>query len=110
GYMLRLGPGDLDATRFAALVARGRDRASAGDPREASVTLAEALALWRGPALADVADASFVRAEAARLEEARLSAVEERIDADLACGDHAALIGELAALVAAHPLRERLWA
>jgi DNA-binding SARP family transcriptional activator/class 3 adenylate cyclase/tetratricopeptide (TPR) repeat protein len=107
GYMLRLAPDDLDAARFEALVATSRDQAA--NAEGASATLVEALALWRGPALADVTDMSFARAEAARLEEARLSALEDRIDADLACGRHSALIGELAALVAAHPLRERLW-
>ncbi|HMC80462.1 MAG TPA: BTAD domain-containing putative transcriptional regulator, partial [Acidimicrobiia bacterium] len=109
GYVVRLAPGDLDAARFEALVASGRDQAAAGNAEDASTVLREALALWRGPALADVADLSFARAEAARLEEARLSALEDRIDADLASGRHGGLIGELAALVAAHPLRERLW-
>jgi DNA-binding SARP family transcriptional activator len=109
GYILRLAAAEFDAARFDALVASGRDQAAAGDAEQASVTLAEALALWRGPALADLADISFARAEGVRLEEARLSALEDRIDADLACGRHSGLIGELATLVAAHPLRERLW-
>jgi DNA-binding SARP family transcriptional activator len=109
GYVLRLAPGERDADRFEALVASGRAQAAAGNVEEASIELGEALALWRGPALADFADMSFARTEAARLEEARLGALEDRIDADLACGRHTGLIGELAALVAAHPLRERLW-
>src|SRR5437868_15096105 len=62
GYLLRVAPDDLDAARFEALVARGRNSAAAGDPRAASDTLRQALALWRGPALADVADAGFPRA------------------------------------------------
>ncbi|MGH8974640.1 MAG: BTAD domain-containing putative transcriptional regulator, partial [Acidimicrobiia bacterium] len=109
GYVLALGPDFVDAVRFEALVARGRRQSERGDHRAAAETLRSALALWRGPALADVADAPFARAEAARLEEGRVAALEERIDADLACGRHGELIGELAALLSEHPLRERLW-
>ncbi|MGH8973885.1 MAG: BTAD domain-containing putative transcriptional regulator, partial [Acidimicrobiia bacterium] len=109
GYVLRLEPGHLDAVRFEALVVAGRRRAVSADPEGAAGILREALALWRGPALADVADVPFARGEAARLEEARLTALEERIDADLACGRHAELVGELGTLVSAHPLRERPW-
>ncbi|HMC80223.1 MAG TPA: BTAD domain-containing putative transcriptional regulator, partial [Acidimicrobiia bacterium] len=110
GYLLRVASGDLDATRFEALLSDARRQLASGGHEVASVTLRGALALWRGRALAEVADMPFARAEAARLEEARLAAVEERIEADLACGRHAELIGELAALVSEHPLRERLWA
>jgi DNA-binding SARP family transcriptional activator len=109
GYVVRLEAGDLDTARFEELAAAGRRHVAAGDTEAGSVALAEALALWRGPALADVADLSFARAAATRLEEARLAALEDRIDADLSCGRHAEVIGELGALVAAHPLRERLW-
>jgi DNA-binding SARP family transcriptional activator len=110
GYVARLETGALDATRFDALVAEGREQAGRSDHQGAAATLREALALWRGPALADLADAPFAGAEAARLEEARLSALEERIEADLACGRHRELVAELDALTRAHPLRERLWA
>ncbi len=110
GYLLRVDAGTIDATRFEALVARARERAGGGDHQQAATLLGEALALWRGPALADVADAPFALAESTRLEEARLAALEERIEADLACGRHGELVGELDALVRAHPLRERLWA
>jgi DNA-binding SARP family transcriptional activator len=110
GYLLRVGPEDLDAARFEAGVGRARQLAAAGDHGGAAATLRESLALWRGPALADVADAPFARAEAARLAEARLAAIEERIEADLACGRHTELTAELDSLTRAHPLRERLWA
>ena len=96
GYLVRVDGDELDVLRFARLVADG-------DPHGA-------LALWRGEALADVAYEPFAQAEAARLEEARLAALEARIDADLAAGRHGALAGELDALAAAHPHRERLQA
>ncbi|MGH9282811.1 MAG: AfsR/SARP family transcriptional regulator, partial [Acidimicrobiales bacterium] len=79
GYMLRLEPDVVDATRFEALAARGRELLAGGDHWAAAETLRSALALWRGSALADVGDAAFARAEAARLEEGRVAAVEERI-------------------------------
>jgi DNA-binding SARP family transcriptional activator/class 3 adenylate cyclase len=110
GYLLRIDPEALDAARFEALVAGGRAQAGAGQHEEAGATFREALALWRGPVLADLADAPFARAEAARLEEARLAATEERVDADLSCGRHAELTAELDALTQSHPLRENLWA
>ena len=109
GYLAQVPPDSLDAARFEALVEAAREQSSGGAPDQAASTLREALALWRGPALADVADGPITRAEAARLEEARLTATEERVDADLACGRHAELIAELDALTRAHPLRERLW-
>ena len=71
------------------------ERARGAEPAAAATVLREALALWRGPALADVADAPFARAEAARLEEERLAALEERLEADLALGRHAELVAEL---------------
>ena len=107
GYMLCVEPGQLDADRFEGLVDRARQELAAGSARRGAHTLLEALALWRGPALADFARDSFAQSEIARLEEARISAVEERVEADLALGRHSELVGELEALVAAHPLRER---
>ena len=95
-YLLRVHPGELDADRFRELVQRGGD------------DLPVALALWRGPALADLADEPFARADAARLDESRLVALEARIDHDLAGADDTAVAAELEALVAAHPHRETL--
>lgn len=107
GYRLRFDDGgdEVDAVRFRALVTRARP---VQDPRARAVLLTEALELWRGPAYADFADAPFVRAAAQRLAEQRLSVLEEQAQARLEAGDHALLAGELADLVALHPLRERL--
>jgi DNA-binding SARP family transcriptional activator len=110
GYELRIEPDELDLHRFERLVQEGRHSLAGGDAEAASLKLQEALALWRGPALADVVQAELARVEAARLEELRLAALEERLEADLALGRHAQLVGELEALVAEHPLRERLHA
>ncbi len=109
GYSLRVDEGALDLDRFELLVreARARSALAAGEPAEASRLLGEALALWRGPALAEFASEPFGVEAATRLEDARLAAIEERIEADLALGRHARLIGELEELVAAEPLRER---
>lgn len=109
GYLLQVEPGTLDAGRFEALQSRSRQHAAAGDHAAAADALREALTEWRGPALADVLDVPFVRAQAARLEETRLAVVEQRLDHDLACGRHAELVGELEHLTTLHPLRERLW-
>jgi len=108
GYRITLGESELDADRFARLVAAARDDLAAGRPEAAAAGLREALGLWRGPALFDVADFAFAQGDVARLEEARLAAIEDRVEADLACGRHAGLVSELDGLVAAHPLRERL--
>ena len=108
GYVLRIEPGQTDVDRFEALAARGRRALEDGDALTASAVLREALALWRGPPLSDFAYEPFAQPEIARLEEARLAALEDRIDADLASGEHARLVGELEALVREHPLRERL--
>jgi len=108
GYRLVLADGELDAQRFEALVAAAGGDMAAGRPEAAAARLREALGLWRGPALSDVADFEFAQADVSRLEEARLAAIEDRVEADLACGRHAALASELEGLVAAHPLRERL--
>jgi predicted ATPase/DNA-binding SARP family transcriptional activator len=108
GYRMKLGQSELDADRFAQLVAAAREDLTAGRPEVAAAGLREALGLWRGPALSDVADFAFAQADAARLEEARMAAVEDRVEADLACGRHASLVSELDGLVASQPLRERL--
>ena len=104
GYVIRLAPGQLDLDRFERLVEEAGD----AEPPEAAEKLREALALWRGPALADFAYEPFAQAAIGRLEEVHLLAVEMRIDADLALGRHAELVAELDALAAEHPLRERL--
>jgi len=108
GYPLEVGPGELDVERFVRLAGEGRQALAQGDAAGAAATLGAALALWRGPALADFTYEPFGQGEIARLEEARLAALEERLEADLALGRHGELAGELEALVAAHPLRERL--
>lgn len=89
-------------------MAQGRGALERGDPLTAAALLREAQAVWRGPALADFAYEPFAQAEIARLEEVRVAALEDRIDADLASGEDARLVGELEAHVRAHPLRERL--
>jgi DNA-binding SARP family transcriptional activator/streptogramin lyase len=104
GYLLEAEPEAIDLTRFERLVAGAREAA----PEPAATQLREALALWRGPPLAEFVDEPFLRTEAKRLEELRLSVLEERIDADLALGRHAGLVGELEMLIAEHPYRERL--
>ena len=108
GYAVRVAPGELDAERFEEGFRRGRDELARGDPSEAAATLRQALELWRGPALADVADERFAQPEIARLEDLRLGCLGERIEADIAAGRHADVVGELEALVQRHPLRERL--
>jgi YVTN family beta-propeller protein len=108
GYVLRVEPEQLDAERFQRLLADGRRALARGEPEPAAEKVGEALALWRGPALADFAYESFAQADIARLEELRLSALEERVEADLALGRDAEIVGELEALVSRHPLRERL--
>ena len=104
GYVLMLQPHELDLDRFEQLVAE----AGEAEPDGAAQKLRAALELWRGPALADMAYEPFAQAEIGRLEELRWAATEQRIDADLACARHEALVGELQSLVAEHPLRERL--
>jgi len=107
GYAVRVEPDELDLHRFERLVDEGRSLLARGLAADASQRLRDALSLWRGPALADFAYQSFARTAIARLEEIRLAAVELRIDADLALGRHDELVGELEALVAEEPLRER---
>lgn len=108
GYVLETVPTSVDFGRFESLVAEGSAALAAGDSGRASERLREALDLWRGEPLADLDSLGFVQIERVRLEELRLSAVEERLDADLALGRHAELVAELHALVGEHPLRERL--
>ncbi len=110
GYQLLLGPGDLDAECFETLAGQGRAALADGDPSRAAGKLAEALELWRGRALADVPPSALVAAEADRLEESRLSALELRIEADLGCGRGAQLVPDLRRLLSDEPLREGLWA
>ncbi len=107
GYSISVDPQALDADRFAALLGRGRSELADGQPAEAAATLAAALALWRGPALADVRGEPFAQAEVARIEALRLECATERIAADLASGADSHL-AELEALVRAHPLDERV--
>ncbi|MEU1397349.1 BTAD domain-containing putative transcriptional regulator [Micromonospora zamorensis] len=107
GYRLAVDPADVDAYRFERLADAGRRALASGDWPRAAAVLREALELWRGPALADVIDVAGVPAQAARLDELRLAAVEDRIEAELALGGHADLVPELRQLVVAHPLRER---
>src|SRR5918994_6709359 len=108
GYSIRVAPGALDLERFTRLAEEGRLALGADDPERGSELLCDALSLWRGPPLADFTYEAFAQMEIGRLEELRLAALEDRIDADLARGRHAELVAELEALVAAHPLRERL--
>ncbi len=108
GYRLALRQGTLDAERFDELADAGRLELAGSNATGASTLLTQALALWRGPALADFAYADFAQSEIARLEERRLTAIEDRIEADLMLGRDSALIGELEALARSHPLRERL--
>ena len=109
GYALSAGPGQLDVARFERLVAEGQAALGGGEAAAAGNRFREALALWRGPAFADVADVEPLAREGARLEELRLVAVEGRLEADLAAGSHAEVAGELERLVGEYPLRERLW-
>jgi predicted ATPase/DNA-binding SARP family transcriptional activator len=108
GYVLEVRPKHVDAVRFERLLAAGRPLVAAA-PERASQTLADALALWRGPALAGI-EAPFARDAATRLEELRLECVEERIEAELTLGRHHDVVANLKALVAQYPLRERLCA
>jgi DNA-binding SARP family transcriptional activator len=109
GYELRVDPERLDSARFEGLVGEGRSALAAGDARSARDAFDRALRLWRGPPLADLAYESFAQPEIARLEELRLGALEARVDAELELGHHAEVVGELEALAAQHPYRERLW-
>ena len=109
GYALHVQRGQIDAGRFEGLLARGREELKQGHPETAATTLRDGLGLWRGPALADVFDSLAASSEAARLDELKLAALEDRVDADLACARHNEVVAELEQLVRAHPFRERLW-
>ena len=109
GYMITVDQGHVDAGRFERLAAAGHAALEDGDPGAASGHFAEALRLWQGRALADVSDIQALALESARLEELQVTAIEGRIEADIALGRHAQVTGELERLVAEYPLRERLW-
>jgi DNA-binding SARP family transcriptional activator len=104
GYRLRVRPGEIDLDRFRLLVEHARTQ----PPPDRARKLREALALWRGPPLADFAFESFAQSQIAHLEELRLATLEERVQADLDAECHGELVGELEALVEQHPVRERL--
>jgi YVTN family beta-propeller protein len=108
GYELRVAPDAVDLDRFQRLVKDGKLALAEARPADAAAALREALSLWRGPPLADFTYEPFAQPEIARLEELRANALEERIEADLALGRQADLVGELEALLTKHPLRERL--
>ncbi|HJZ61912.1 MAG TPA: AfsR/SARP family transcriptional regulator [Miltoncostaeaceae bacterium] len=107
GYAIRPGQAELDLARFEGAAAAGRSALASGDAASASALLREALALWRGPPLPELEAAPATRAAVGRLAEMRLAALEDRIEADLALGDHAEVVGELQELVGEEPLRER---
>ena len=107
GYLLRVEPGELDLDRFERLVAQGRESVVAGDPAAAAEAFHEAERLWDGRPLADLEFEPFAQVDVERLDELRLAAVEERIEADLALGRHLTVVPELEALAVEHPYRER---
>ena len=108
GYLLKAEPEQLDLHRFEQTAAQGRAERDAGRTAEAAALLRRALDLWRGPPLSDLSFESHLQADIARLEELRLAAIEDRLDADLALGRHGEVTAELEGLVSRHPLRERL--
>lgn len=108
GYLLSIAADELDAGVFAELVNAGRRALEGGDPTNASEVLTQALALWRGPPLAEVSYEEFAQAEIRRLEELRRLALEARADAHLQLGQHAAVVAELEALLVEEPARERI--
>ena len=107
GYQLVLDPERLDAHRFERLVAEGRRDLGTGNPQRAAAAFEEALSLWRGAPLGDLAPGAFVQRESARLEDQRVAAVEDLNDAKLALGRHRELVGQLEVLIGEHPYRER---
>ncbi|MGH3297889.1 MAG: AfsR/SARP family transcriptional regulator [Trebonia sp.] len=109
GYLLRLAPGDLDLQQFESQVTEGRNVLAAGDLKTAALLLSDALALWRGPLLADVPPSPLLSTQVDRAAELWLAATELRIEADLACDRAAQVVAELRGLVAEYPIRERLW-
>ncbi|MBA3764505.1 MAG: AAA family ATPase, partial [Actinobacteria bacterium] len=109
GWTMRLDPEALDVARVHSLTQAGRSASAQGDHLGAVLAYADALRVWRGPSLGEFADEEWAAPEAARLEELRCLLIEERIDAELACGRHAELVGEIESLCRSYPLRERLW-
>jgi DNA-binding SARP family transcriptional activator len=107
GYVLHAEPGDLDVIQFERALADAQRHLSRDDHARAEVRARKALALWRGPALADFTYESFAQSEIARLDELRLAALETSVEARLGLGEHARLVSELEVLVADHPLQER---
>ncbi|MGI8810053.1 MAG: BTAD domain-containing putative transcriptional regulator [Acidimicrobiales bacterium] len=110
GYVLVVEEPDLDSARFESLLRTGQRQLAEGQAGPARETLEEALALWRGPALAEFAFEDFARAQAARLQELRTVALEERVRADLELGRHSDAVADVERLLGEHPLREQLWA
>ena len=108
GYELEIDPEQVDAHRFERLLGRGPRRARRRPPGAGAAVLEEALALWRGPVLADLSYEAFAQAEIARLEDLRVAALEQLIEAKLALGSHAEVVGQLETLIVEHPYRERL--
>ena len=109
GYLLRVEADELDAWRAARLISDGRAALLAGDAEAAEVRFTDALRLWTGPSFGDLADEPYLQSEATRLDELRLSAIEERVQARISLGRHRELCAEIEALVGEHPFRERLW-
>jgi DNA-binding SARP family transcriptional activator/pimeloyl-ACP methyl ester carboxylesterase len=109
GYVLQVGPGQLDTDRFEDLAARGRAELSSGHGEAAAALLRDALGLWRGPALADVPWERFADSDTRRWEELRQATREDLIDAELGAGRHAEVVGDLETLVREEPFRERRW-
>jgi predicted ATPase/DNA-binding SARP family transcriptional activator len=110
GYRLALNPGESDVSDFDTALSAARREAVGGDPSGAARSFTQALGLWRGPVLAGLSDASWVRAYAVGLDEDRAAAAEEMVEARLAAGQHAMIIRDLEVLTQTHPYRERLWA
>jgi DNA-binding SARP family transcriptional activator/tRNA A-37 threonylcarbamoyl transferase component Bud32 len=108
-YVLNASADEIDAARFESIVREAKSLESA-DPVAAAARFSDALTLWRGAPLADLADEPSLRGEAARLEELHLSAMEHRIAAEIASGEHSTVVSELEALTSRYPLRERMWA
>jgi DNA-binding SARP family transcriptional activator/pimeloyl-ACP methyl ester carboxylesterase len=109
GYRLLADREEIDEHRFALLVERGRAEYRRAEVISASVTLREALGMWRGEPLANVPMSAYLESEVTRLASTRIDAIEDCIDAELACGSHQAVALELERLVTEYPLRERLW-
>ncbi|MET7668330.1 AfsR/SARP family transcriptional regulator [Micromonospora luteifusca] len=109
GYQLNVAADDVDVEEFKALVAVGRRTLATGAADAAAAELGRALALWRGPAMADVLDVPAVAGSAARLTELRLNATEAWIRAEVNCGRSDVMVAELESLIAEHPLREHFW-